>query len=192
MKNQKVVLLEAHRHGDDREVEEHARQHLKQSVFVQEPHKQPDINTMRVGDVFPLESSTNRALILAQQHDFLGMCLPILWGDEKRVHFERFGWLLRGAVTTFKPLTVFELYLVKNIVAAQWRLDRLAQTQANIYEHESKGGAVGRYGLPQASHSAMELDAQMYAAQEALSIAIKNHLMTMNSIIKTHKRGAHP
>ena len=191
MKDQKVVLLEAHRHGDDREVEAHARQHLKHNVFVQEPSKQPDIMTMRVGDVFQLETPTNRALALAQEHDFLGMCLPILWGDEKLVHFERFGWLLRGAVTTFRPMTVFELYLVKNIVAAQWRLDRLAQTQANIYEHESKGGVVGRYGLPQASHSAMELDDKLYAAQEALSVAIKNHLMTMNSIIKTNKRGAH-
>lgn len=116
------------------------------------------------------------------------MCLPILWGDERLVHFERFGWLLRGAVVTFRPLTVFELHLVKNIVAAQWRLDRLYQTQANVYENESRSGVVGKHGLPQASHSAMELDEQLYAAQKALSAAIKNHLMTVQSVIKANKR----
>ncbi len=191
MKDQKVVLLEARRPSADREVEAQARQHLTQDVFVKEPHQQPDIMTMRVGDVYLLETPINRALALAQEYDFLGMCLPILWGDEKRVHFERFGWLLRGAITTFKPLTAFELYLVKNIVAAQWRLDRLYQTQANIYENESKSGEVGRYGLPQASHLAMELDDKLYAAQAALSVAIKNHLMTVQAVLKSHKRGAY-
>ena len=47
---------------------------------------------------------------------------------------------------------------------------------------------VGKYGLPQASHSAMELDEQLYAAQKALSAAIKNHLMTVQSVIKANKR----
>ena len=105
-----------------------------------------------------------------------------------RVHFERFGWLLRGAVVTFRPLTVFELHLVKNIVAAQWRLDRLSQTQTNVYENEARSGAVGKYGLPQASHSAMELDEKLYAAQQSLSAAIRNHLMTVQSVIKANKR----
>lgn len=179
-----VVLL-----GARREVEDRARRQLsKQQVFAKGKEPAVDISTMRTGDVILVDTQANRSLMLAQEHDFLEMCLPILWGDERLVHFERFGWLLRGAVVTFRPLTVFELHLVKNIVAAQWRLDRLYQTQANIYENEARSGVVGKYGLPQASHSAMELDEQLYAAQKALSAAIKNHLMTVQSVIKANKR----
>ena len=179
-----VVTLEAHR-----EVEERARRHLgKNQVFAKNSEPAIDINTLRKGDILMVESQANRSLQLAQEYDFLEMCLPILWGDERLVHFERFGWLLRGAVITFRPLTVFELYLIKNIVAAQWRLDRLYQTQTNVYENEARSGVVGKYGLPQASHSAMELDEKLYAAQKALSAAIKNHLMTVQSVIKANKR----
>ena len=74
------------------------------------------------------------------------------------------------------------------VMAAQWRLDRLYQTQTNVYENESRTGEVGKYGLPQASHSAMELDEKLHAAQKALSAAIKNHLMTVQSVIKANKR----
>ena len=179
-----VVTMEAHR-----EVEDKARSHLsKNKVFAKNREPAIDINTLRKGDILMVESQANRSLQLAQEYDFLKMCLPILWGDERLVHFERFGWLLRGAVVTFRPLTVFELHLVKNIVAAQWRLDRLYQTQANVYENESRSGVVGKHGLPQASHSAMEVDEQLYAAQKALSAAIKNHLMTVQSVIKANKR----
>ena len=179
-----VVTMEAHR-----DVEEKARSHLsKNKVFAKNREPAIDINTLRKGDILMVESQANRSLQLAQEYDFLEMCLPILWGDERLVHFERFGWLLRGAVITFRPLTVFELYLIKNIVAAQWRLDRLYQTQTNVYENEARSGVVGKYGLPQASHSAMELDEQLYAAQKALSAAIKNHLMTVQSVIKANKR----
>ena len=179
-----VVTMEAHR-----DVEEKARSHLsKNKVFAKNREPAIDINTLRKGDILMVESQANRSLQLAQEYDFLEMCLPILWGDERLVHFERFGWLLRGAVITFRPLTVFELYLIKNIVAAQWRLDRLYQTQTNVYENEARSGGVGKYGLPQASHSAMELDEKLYAAQKALSAAIKNHLMTVQSVIKANKR----
>ena len=179
-----VVTMEAHR-----DVEEKARSHLsKNKVFAKNREPAIDINTLRKGDILMVESQANRSLQLAQEYDFLAMCLPILWGDERLVHFERFGWLLRGAVITFRPLTVFELYLIKNIVAAQWRLDRLYQTQTNVYENEARSGVVGKYGLPQASHSAMELDEKLYAAQKALSAAIKNHLMTVQSVIKANKR----
>ncbi len=179
-----VVTMEAHR-----DVEEKARSHLsKNKVFAKNREPAIDINTLRKGDILMVESQANRSLQLAQEYDFLEMCLPILWGDERLVHFERFGWLLRGAVITFRPLTVFELYLIKNIVAAQWRLDRLYQTQTNVYENEARSGVVGKYGLPQASHSAMELDEKLYAAQKALSAAIKNHLMTVQSVIKANKR----
>lgn len=179
-----VVTMEAHR-----EVEDKARSHLsKNKVFAKNREPAIDINTLRKGDILMVESQANRSLQLAQEYDFLEMCLPILWGDERLVHFERFGWLLRGAVITFRPLTVFELYLIKNIVAAQWRLDRLYQTQTNVYENEARSGVVGKYGLPQASHSAMELDEKLYAAQKALSAAIKNHLMTVQSVIKANKR----
>ena len=178
-----VVTMEAHR-----DVEEKARSHLsKNKVFAKNREPAIDINTLRKGDILMVESQANRSLQLAQEYDFLEMCLPILWGDERLVHFERFGWLLRGAVITFRPLTVFELYLIKNIVAAQWRLDRLYQTQTNVYENEARSGVVGKYGLPQASHSAMELDEKLYAAQKALSAAIKNHLMTVQSVIKANK-----
>lgn len=182
--NSNVVTMEAHR-----EVEDKARSHLsKNKVFAKNREPEIDINTLRKGDILMVESQANRSLQLAQEYDFLEMCLPILWGDERLVHFERFGWLLRGAVITFRPLTVFELYLIKNIVAAQWRLDRLYQTQTNVYENEARSGVVGKYGLPQASHSAMELDEKLYAAQKALSAAIKNHLMTVQSVIKANKR----
>ena len=179
-----VVLL-----GSRREVEDRARRQLStQQVFAKGKEPAVDISTLRKGDVLLVDTQANRSLMLAQEHDFLGMCLPILWGDERLVHFERFGWLLRGAVITFRPLTVFELHLVKNIVAAQWRLDRLSQTQTNVYENEARSGAVGKYGLPQASHSAMELDEKLYAAQQSLSAAIKNHLMTVQAVIKANKR----
>ena len=179
-----VVTMEGHR-----DVEEKARSHLsKNKVFAKNREPAIDINTLRKGHILMVESQANRSLQLAQEYDFLEMCLPILWGDERLVHFERFGWLLRGAVITFRPLTVFELYLIKNIVAAQWRLDRLYQTQTNVYENEARSGVVGKYGLPQASHSAMELDEKLYAAQKALSAAIKNHLMTVQSVIKANKR----
>lgn len=175
--------------GPRRDVEERARRQLKTyQVFAKNREPQMDIATMRKGDVLMVESQANRSLMLAQEHDFLEMCLPILWGDERLVHFERFGWLLRGAVITFRPLTVFELHLVKNIVAAQWRLDRLYQTQSNVYENEARSGSVGKYGLPQASHSAMEMDDGLYAAQQALSTAIRNHLMTVQAVIKANKR----
>lgn len=179
-----VVIL-----GSRREVEDRARRQLStQQVFAKGKEPAVDISTLRKGDVLLVDTQANRSLMLAQEYDFLEMCLPILWGDEKLVHFERFGWLLRGAVTTFRPLTVFELYLIKNIVAAQWRLDRLYQTQTNVYENEARSGVVGKYGLPQASHSAMELDEKLYAAQKALSAAIKNHLMTVQAVIKANKR----
>ena len=179
-----VVTMGAHRGVEDK-----ARSHLsKNKVFAKNREPAIDINTLRKGDILMVESQANRSLQLAQEYDFLVMCLPILWGDERLVHFERFGWLLRGAVITFRPLTVFELYLIKNIVAAQWRVGRLYQTQTNGYENEARSGVVGKYGLPQASHSAMELDEKLYAAQKALSAAIKNHLMTVQAVIKANKR----
>lgn len=143
-----------------------------QVIFEKKPLSADDFSLTGRGGVVATNPAVNRALVLARENDFLEMCLPILWGDERKEHFERFGWLLRGAIETFKPLTVFELALVKNIIACQWRLDRMLVTQANVFEHEARRGEIGKYGLPAASHIAKELDEAIYEAQEALLTAI--------------------
>lgn len=187
--NNNVVMLETRR--DSSEAIDLARRNIdKRHVFRpdRDQNLALDITNLRKGSVVMVDNATNNALALAHENDFLEMCLPVLWGDERMVHVERFGWLLRGAVLTFRPQTVFELYLVKDVVAAQWRLDRLYQTQTNVYENESRSGEVGKYGLPQASHSAMELDSRIYAAQAALSVAIRNCLMAAKAALASSKR----
>ena len=139
------------------------------------------------GAIVAPHNTVNRALALARERDFLNMCLPILWGDEKKEHIERFGWLLRGAVETFKPLTVFELALVKNVVACQWRLDRLLVTQANVFEHEARRGEIGKYGLPAAVHVANELDEAIYEAQETLLTAIATYRAAVKAALDGNK-----
>jgi hypothetical protein len=183
-----VVALEAHR--PERSVEEAARTHLEKiKVFAKTSGPAfYDLEKMRKGDVLVVDNVANRALMLAGEHNFLEMCLPILWGDEKQVHLQQFGELLRGAVITFHPLTVFELHLVKNIVAAQWRLSRLYQTQTNVYENDAKSGEIGKYGLPAAAHSAMEMDEALYRAQAALNVAIKTHAMAVRTSVKSMQR----
>ena len=94
---------------------------------------------------------------------------------------------MRGAVETFKPLSMMELALVKNVVAAQWRLDRLYQTQTNVYHNEARAGEIGKYGLPAASHSAMELDEQIYRAQQALKVAIDVYQKTIRVSLMANK-----
>lgn len=142
-----------------------------------------DPTVLRHGEVMATETSSNKSLRLAESSNFLEMCLPVLWGDEKTSQIQAFGELLRGAVISFKPTSVFELVLVKNIVAAQWRLDRLYKMQTNIYDNEVGEGVRGRLGLPQATHSAMELDGVIYQAQKGLrgAIAAYQSVVTNNS-----------
>jgi hypothetical protein len=50
------------------------------------------------------------------------------------------------------------------------------------------GRRVGRYGLPQASDPAMALGENVAKAQDRLSGAIKNYLMTASASIKATNR----
>jgi hypothetical protein len=188
MVNDNVVSIErATRHR----VEDEARALLpKEEVFSRALAPMELLDGARRGDVIQTNPTINRALRLAQDQDFLEMCLPILWGDEKKLHLQRFGFLLRGAVETFKPLTMFELSLVKNIVAAQWRLDRLLTTQGNVYVHVAKQGEVGKYGLPAASHAARELDREIDLAQRALLTAIELYRHTIKIAYQTERERA--
>lgn len=184
-----VISIERARHDEQRaETEQAARQYLPQErVFQPVPLSEDAVQYLQKGDMLIMDPPVNKALRLAQSENFLEMCLPILWGDEKRVHFQRFGMLLRGAVETFKPLSMMELALVKNVVAAQWRLDRLYQTQTNVYHNEARAGEIGKYGLPAASHSAMELDEQIYRAQQALKVAIDVYQKTIRTSLMANK-----
>lgn len=185
MLSDNVVSIE--RSGRHR-VEEEARTLLpKKEVFARVDAPLAVLEGAARGDVIRTNPVVNRSLRLAQESDFLEMCLPVLWGDEKKIHLQRFGFLLRGAIETFKPLTVFELYLVKNIVAAQWRLDRLLVTQSNVYANEAKKGEVGKYGLPAASHAARELDTEIEDAQRALLSVIHTYRMAVKAALLSEK-----
>lgn len=185
MLSDNVVSIE--RAGRHR-VEEEARTLLpKEEVFARVEASLAVLESATRGDVIRTNPTVNRSLRLAQESDFLEMCLPILWGDEKKIHLQRFGYLLRGAIETFKPLTTFELYMVKNIVAAQWRLDRLLTTQGNVYVNEAKKGEVGKYGLPAASHAARELDMEIESAQKALMAVINTYMLMIKSALLTER-----
>ncbi|MEN6303199.1 MAG: hypothetical protein ABFD96_10775 [Armatimonadia bacterium] len=183
-----VVSIErASRHR----VEDEARALLpKDEVFARVDSTMMVLEGAERGDVIRTNPVINRSLRLAQEQDFLEMCLPILWGDEKKIHLQRFGYLLRGAIETFKPLTIFELYMVKNVVAAQWRLDRLLTTQGNVYVNEAKKGEIGKYGLPAAAHSARELDAEIESAQRALMTTIDIYMQSVRAAHLTDRERA--
>lgn len=177
--------------ADRATIADRARQALRaEKVFQREDDDLNgiDVYALQKGAVIPQKSVGNRALEVAAREHFLDTCLPILWGDEKERHFHLFGEVLRGAVITFKPQTRMELLLLKNVIAAQWRLERLYLTQSNIYDHESRTGEVGRYGLPKASHTAMELDELIYKAQESLEKAVTIYANTLRIVSYAKRR----
>lgn len=150
-----------------------------------------DPTKLRHGEVMSTETTPNKSLRLAESSNFLEMCLPVLWGDEKTSQLQAFGELLRGAVISFKPTNTFELHLVKNIVAAQWRVERLYRMQKNVYENEMEDGERGRFGLPKATNLAMELDNEIYLAQKGLRHAIGsyNAVVSKNTLPKAVNGG---
>ena len=180
-----VVALEVRR----RPVEVEACRVLpSQEVFASQQRDLAEVpDTFHKGYTIVKGSTANRSLRLADREDFLGMCLPLLWGDEKTAHLERFGYLLRGAVETFKPQTTFELAMLKNIVGAQWNLDRLYITQSNVYESESQRGEIGRFGLPKAGQDAREFNGEVAKAQKQLNIAIATYRQMVKVAFATER-----
>jgi hypothetical protein len=129
------------------------------------------------GSVIPNEGP-NRSLTLARRSGFLEMCKPLLWGDEKEEQMQQFGELLRGAVETFHPETTFDLYMLKAIVAAQWRLNRLLEMQANVFAARAANREPGKYGLPVATMDALEIDEMIDTAQKNVEAAISTYRKT--------------
>jgi len=144
----------------------------KDTIFEQEPTGDP-ASLVEVGQSVVLDSAVNRSLRLAQQYDFLSMARRALWGDEDRTLVQEFGWMLRGAIETFRPRNAFELHILSNVVEAQWRLIRISKMQKAIFEGEAKTGAIGKHGLPAATTAARTLDSDYRAASELLDKTIQ-------------------
>jgi hypothetical protein len=122
-------------------------------------------------------SDVSASLQLAAKSDFLKMCQPLLWGNEKQERLQEFGELLRGAVETFVPETTFDLHLLKTIVAALWRLNRLLEIQSNVFEAgaQEEEEKAGMHGLPAATVNALTFDERVDQAQKNLEIAISTY-----------------
>lgn len=100
--------------------------------------------------VFPLASKENNALRLAESARFDIMCEKILWGSEDP---QVFGEFLRSLVIAFEPQNLFELTLLRNIAACQWKLQRLEAIQHNLFGAGQE--AIGPFGLPAGTSDAM-------------------------------------
>ena len=153
-----------------------------QQVFKQDPVAD-GTRALRPGETALLDSSKNRALRLAQEHNFLQMCRSVLWGDEDTFLLNEFGVLLRGAVESFRPRTTFELHLLRNVVEAQWRVWRISRMQRAIYEAESKRKTSGQFGLPRATLNAQMLDLKYKQALDFVDQAVRIYrkaLLTAN------------
>jgi hypothetical protein len=107
-------------------------------------------NHYEEGAEYPLYNRVNQSLKLAEQHNFLKMCEGSLWGaeaDDSAIKHE-FGEFLRGIVETFKPKTAAHLRLLKNVVDAQWGLERASRYRKGIFDNNmnergSHGMAAG-------------------------------------------------
>lgn len=117
--------------------------------------KEVDYNTpiAKVGNdlIFPLRTSENVALALAERERFDLMCGKIPWGTEDR---QAFGEMLRALVITFCPANQYHLHLLKNIAALQWQIMRIENIQFNVFE--AGMDSPGQYGLPVGTWRAME------------------------------------
>lgn len=140
----------------------------------------PDRNRpIAVGETLVLDTRVNAALRLAHRNQFMSMIAHCLWGDEQTSELVRLGYLARGAVMTLQPTNVFELYLVGNVVSAQWKLDRTMRIQQTVFNSHATKRTAGRHGLPTATWAAMELDEEVFKCQKLLDGAIKSyHLAT--------------
>jgi hypothetical protein len=103
--------------------------------------------------VFPLVSKENNALRLAESARFDEMCAKILWGSEDP---EVFGEFLRSLVVNFQPENVFELTLLRNVAACQWKLIRLESIQHNLFVAGKE--VAGPFGLPAGTSDAMAFE----------------------------------
>lgn len=103
--------------------------------------------------VFPLASKENNALRLAESARFDIMCEKILWGSEDP---QVFGEFLRSLVIAFEPQNLFELTLLRNIAACQWKLQRLEAIQHNVFDAGKE--QVGPFGLPAGTSDAMDFE----------------------------------
>ena len=101
--------------------------------------------------VFPLASKENNALRLAESARFDVMCEKILWGSEDP---QLFGEFLRSLVIAFEPQNLFELSLLRNVAASQWKLQRLEAVQHNLFAAGQE--VIGPFGLPAGTSDAME------------------------------------
>jgi hypothetical protein len=162
----------------EREIEVRARELLPADwLFEEEPlptHDRP----LQDGDIVVFDTRVNAALRLAYSADMMGLLSHCLWGDEAEKDVVRLGLLARGAVITFCPVTMYDLYAVVNIVSAQWKLDRMLRLQKKVFESEAKNGQIGKYGLPQATWIALSFDEDAAKLQKMLDGAIRSYQLS--------------
>lgn len=126
-----------------------------------------------IGQSVAVISPVNRALSVAGQHRFFELCQPILWGEEASSRRELFGELLRSLVVTFLPEGLHDLFSLKAVAAAQWRLNRLLEIQSNLFSAHSASQEHDSRGLPRATSYALEVDEQIDKAQKAVTAAVE-------------------
>lgn len=132
---------------------------------------------MSVGDQVVLSrTAVNRALRLAEECDFFGMCESGLWGAEKTTQRENFGELLRDGVVHYLPQNRHELLMLKDVMLSQWRLNRLQELQGRIFDAHTGVEQTDEFGLSRSTERAIEFESRMAAAQTALNRALTNLL----------------
>lgn len=152
---------------------EHPDQRTVQPVFPEEYLECP----LRVGESLPIARAVvNKSLALAERSDFFALCEGALWGSEKETHRIRFGELLRSVVIQFLPQDQYELLLLKDVVTAQWRLNRLNDLQGRIFEAHIQEEGWDEFGLSKATSKATDFESVIAAAQASLQRALNNFL----------------
>ena len=145
-------------------------------LFEEEPlPKRSQNQVLAIGESIVLDTRVNAALRLAHRSKFMNILGHCLWGDEEDSELVRLGYLARGAVMTFQPTNLWELYLVGNIVSNQWKLDRTLRIQKAVFTAQAEKRTSGRHGLPSATWAAMELDDEVMRCQKMLDSSIKSY-----------------
>jgi hypothetical protein len=139
------------------------------------PNKGNPNQVLAIGESIILDTRVNAALRLAHRNKFMNILSHCLWGDEEDSELVRLGYLARGAVMTFQPTNLWELYLVGNIVSNQWKLDRTLRIQKAVFNAQAEKRTAGRHGLPSATWAAMELDDEVMRCQKMLDSSIKSY-----------------
>lgn len=120
-----------------------------------------------------VESQMESSLRLAQEYDFYAMCAHGLWGAEVERCKSEYGMMLRGLIEEFLPRNGWDLRLLSSIAVAAWKVRRLSNTQANVFNANADSSRVGKHGLPIAVSAASSLEGELEQAQEALRTAIR-------------------